>query len=289
MTKRSPASYNFAKLQFNERLLTKHFTPMKSKDVKYVVVHHMTIVGKGNGSALDVAYSVWQSRKASANYGVDGNFITQFVWDKDYAWAQGSTEGNLYGISIEHANKTAGPKWLVSDDTWKTGAKLAAYIHKMYKLGRPRSGVTLRKHSSFHATACPGPFLGGSNWDEYVKECQRVYDEITSSGPVKPKSPGASTGEAPKRAPGALLKLGSSGAPVRKLKERMNIVFKGYAILAFNKKAGFSCHKLTENDKFDLQLSLWIKEFQKRTRLTVDGIVGPKTQARLLDFGIKIR
>ena len=184
--------YNWEKLKFDTKILSKHFTQMSKRQIKFVVVHHMAIVGNGKGSALETCYNTWQTREASAHYGVDGNLITQFVWDKDYAWATGNNEGNLHGISIEHANSSSGPDWKVSEETWKTGAKLAAYIHLIYKLGRPVKDKTLRKHSSFKATACPGPYLGKEIWDEYVKEAQRVYDNINKENVVLEKKPNVS-------------------------------------------------------------------------------------------------
>ena len=188
MTRRTAAQYNWGKLEFDETLLTKHFTVQASKTVKFIVVHHMTIVGSGNGSALDACYNVWQSRAASAHYGIDGALVRQYVWDRNYAWSTGDTDGNRYGISIEHANSAAGPKWTVADATWKTGAKLAAHLHKTYKLGRPVSGKTLRKHSSFKATACPGPYMD-SIWSTYVAEVQRVYDSLTGAPTPTPEQP----------------------------------------------------------------------------------------------------
>jgi len=182
MTRRKPSEYNWSKLRFDETILTKHFTRQSSKNVQCIVVHHSTIVGDGSGSALTTMYNVWQSRPASAHYGVDGNLVRQYVWDKDYAWATGSTWGNRYGISIEHMNSTRGPGWRVSKKTWKTGARLAAQLHVHYGLGKPRAGKTLRKHSSFTSTACPGPYLGGRIWKKYVRETRRAYKQIKGSG-----------------------------------------------------------------------------------------------------------
>lgn len=191
MTRRTPAQYSFAKLEFNERLLTKHFSPLGSRDIKCVVMHHMTIKGTGNGDALDDCYDTWQKREASAHYGVDGELVTQFVYDKDYAWACGDTWGNLHGLHIENANSTLGPKWLVDHLTIKTSTRLAANAHVLYKLGRPVSGKTLRQHDEFYETACPGPYLGGTEWAAVVKETQRVYDELTKkpATPTTPKPP----------------------------------------------------------------------------------------------------
>src|SRR5699024_2613972 len=109
MTRRSPSQYNWAKLRYDETILDKHYTPQSSKNVRFIVVHHMTIIGSGSGAALDACYNVWQNRRASAHYGVDGNLVRQYVWDKDFAWATGSTIGNRDCISIEHANSTSGP------------------------------------------------------------------------------------------------------------------------------------------------------------------------------------
>lgn len=191
MTRRTPKEYNWKRLEFDETILTKHFTKGRlGSKIKFVVVHHMTIIGKGDGRANDACYRVWQSRKASAHYGVDGSFVRQFVWDSNYAWATGNVVGNRSGISIEHANSEAGPKWKISDTTWKTGAKLAAHLHVVHGLGRPTStkggkGGTLRKHSSFKATACPGPYMDAI-WDTYVAEAQRVYDVLMGKKPTKP-------------------------------------------------------------------------------------------------------
>lgn len=188
MTRRSPSQYNLRKLQVDETILKKHFTAPRRKKVKFVVAHHMTILGTGDGRANDACYRTWQSRQASAHYGVDGKYIRQFVWDSNAAWSTANTEGNHAGISIEHANLTAGPRWKISETTWKTGAMLAAYIHLAYGLGRPTSkrggkSGTLRTHSSFFATACPGPYFA-TIWDAYVHEAQRVYDQIVKGVPT---------------------------------------------------------------------------------------------------------
>lgn len=197
MTRRKPSEYNWSKLQFDETILTKHFTAPRRQKIQFVVAHHMIVLDKDieSDDALDACWGIWQKREASAHYGVDGKFVRQFVWDSNAAWATADTRGNHAGISIEHANITldeTGTRndYKVSTTTWKNGAKLAAHLHKVYKLGRPTSsgfgtGGTLRTHQSFFATACPGPFFR-EIWPDYVKEAQRVYDEITKT-PTKPK------------------------------------------------------------------------------------------------------
>lgn len=198
MTRRKPSEYDWSKLQFDETILTKHFTAPRRQKIQFVVAHHMIVLDKdiNTDDALDACWDIWQKREASAHYGVDGKFIRQYVWDGNAAWATANSSGNHSGISIEHANITldqTGTKndYKVSETTWKNGAKLAAHLHKVYKLGRPTStgfgtGGTLRTHQSFFATACPGPFFR-EIWTDYVKEAQRVYDEITKTTPPRPK------------------------------------------------------------------------------------------------------
>lgn len=189
MVRRTPSEYDWSKQEFDERILTKHITSPRRSKVAFIVAHHMTVLGDGKGKANDACYSIWQTREASAHYGVDGSHVMQFVWDNNAAWATANTTGNHAGISIEHANSTIGPKWEISETTWKTGAKLAAYLHVTHKLGRPVAGTTLRRHSDFFATSCPGPFMA-SIWNKYVKEAQRVYDSITKPTPTpKPNPP----------------------------------------------------------------------------------------------------
>lgn len=180
--KRTTAQYDFLKLLFNERWLSKHYTSQRAGHKRYVVAHHSTIVGTGNGGALENMYGVWLNRPASAHYGVDGALIWQYVYDKDYAWSTGSTAGNRDGISIEHMNSTREPSWRVAELTWKTGAKLAAAICLNQGFGRPTSNDTgttgnIRQHKSFVGTACPGPFMSAkAQWRAYVAEAQRQYD-----------------------------------------------------------------------------------------------------------------
>lgn len=184
MTRRTPTQYNWPTLEFDETILTKHITAPRRERIQFVVIHHMTVPGKDTATnALDACYNIWQTRVASAHYGVQGAQVRQYVWDSNAAWATANVHGNHAGISIEHTNLTLGPAWEVSNKTWKTGAKLAAHLHLVYRLGRPVKGKTVRRHLDFFPTGCPGPFLGDVVYDAYVKEAQRVYDEISKTKP----------------------------------------------------------------------------------------------------------
>lgn len=196
MTRRAPEDYNWRELEFDETILAdipgypRRHTSRNGMRIQFVVIHHMAMRGNGSGSANDACVRTWRSRQASANYGVDGKHVRQFVWDSDASWNAGNLTANKRSIGIEHANSTAGPKWLVSEATWRTGAKLVGFLCWKYDIGRPKAGTTVRRHRDFMGTACPGPFLGGTNYDEYVAEAARVYDKLTrGADPEQPPAP----------------------------------------------------------------------------------------------------
>jgi hypothetical protein len=187
-TRRKPNEYDWSNLEFDARPLpnlSKRSSTRREK-IQFVVIHHMTIVGKGDGSANTACINTWGNREASAHYGVDGVNVAQFVWDNLAAWATANQHGNHAGISIEHANSKAAPSWTVSDDTWKTGAKLVAHLCLAYKLGRPKAGKNLFRHADFFATSCAGPYLGSKIYKAYEAEAQRVYDLLVKGETVKP-------------------------------------------------------------------------------------------------------
>lgn len=187
MTRRNPSQYNWDALEFDETILPAdppRYNSPRQAGIEFVVLHHMTVLGNGDGGALDTCVNIWRTREASAQYGVDGGQVRQFVWDNDAAWATANWDGNHRGVSIEHANSAVGDAsgWPVAESTWRTGARLTAYLHKTYGLGRPwtKGGMagTVRVHQCFFATGCPGPFMM-ANLDNYVAEAARVYDAIT--------------------------------------------------------------------------------------------------------------
>lgn len=79
-----------------------------------------------------------------------------------------------------------------------------------------------------------------------------------------------------------VLKKGSKDARVGKLQAGLNRVFPSYKNAV---KVGKGKLLKVDND-FGAATDAWVKEFQRRTGLKVDGIVGAATIAKLASFGI---
>lgn len=152
------------------KILTVHYTPGRSQNIRGIVVHH----NSGNLSIQD-CYDVWQTREASAHYQVDiSGRIGQLVHDRDTAWHAG--KANSWTIGVEHANNQFGP-WTISDETLEAGAHLVAALCKYYDLGRPEWMSNVFPHSYFMATDCPGE-IGGFQNEAYMSRAQAWYDAM---------------------------------------------------------------------------------------------------------------
>lgn len=77
------------------------------------------------------------------------------------------------------------------------------------------------------------------------------------------------------------LKRGSTGPNVTWLQQFLRNVFPAYRDSVSVQRG----HLISVDGNFGLQTDAWVREFQHRTGLTEDGIVGPKTTSKLREFG----
>ena len=114
----------------------KHFTDVKSRDVRVVVLHSMEAPEKGNTAEAVANYFKRGERKVSAHYSIDADSIIQCVWDTDVAWA--APGANHDGIQIEQAGyaRQSRREWLdpYSQGTIDNAARVAAQICIKYDL-----------------------------------------------------------------------------------------------------------------------------------------------------------
>lgn len=127
-----------------------------------IVVHHAASTSL---SSIGTVFSD-PERRASAQYGVGGKEIHQYVSEANTAWHCGNWYGNHATVGIETTNSTGSPNWKVADQTLETLIKLVADIAKRNNLGKlwldPSADYpTLSGHKDWYgaATACPGPYL----------------------------------------------------------------------------------------------------------------------------------
>ena len=137
-------------------------SPMKthprSDTIRKITIHHMA----GNLSVQECG-EVFQTREASANYGINGKEIGLYVDEGDRAWSTSNGGNDHQAVNIELANDQIGGDWHVSDETIQTCIKLCADICKRNGIDRlnytgDKSG-NLTMHCWFASTACPGSYL----------------------------------------------------------------------------------------------------------------------------------
>jgi len=162
---------------------TGHITHSKWKKT-CVTFHH-------NGGRLSHqgVLNVWKVRPASAHFDVDATgAVAQYANAFEYAWACGNTVGNQRSISIEMCNKTLSPTWDVAEVTWKSAARLAAWLF-VNIIGEAPSASNVLFHHDWLATACAGPYMDGVRSD-LLAEVQTQYRAIKSgNNPVNPPKP----------------------------------------------------------------------------------------------------
>lgn len=83
---------------------------------------------------------------------------------------------------------------------------------------------------------------------------------------------------------GHTLQVGSSGTMVTALQNGFRRVFPAYRY-----KIALHNRRLIKADgKFGPETDAWVREFQARTGITIDGIVGPQTVRELAKYGIRL-
>lgn len=149
----------------NSSLVTyKHITKHRDSGrgghkIEKIFVHHMAGV-----LTVKQCGNVFNTRPASAHYGVSGKTIGQYVDEKDTAWHCGNYRWNQRSIGIELSNSTgAKGGWQVSDTTINTAIKLIADICRRNGIKRLRYTGDMSGNLCMHrwvcSTSCPGPYL----------------------------------------------------------------------------------------------------------------------------------
>jgi hypothetical protein len=152
-----------------------------------VTFHH-------NGGRLshEGVLEVWKTREASAHFDVDGaGAVAQYVRVNEYAWATGNTQGNQSSISIEMADATLAPDYVVADATWQSAARLAGWLFARV-IGAEPTHDTVHLHHDWKATACAGPFMDKIR-EQLFQAVLASYKQFAGSAPAPAPAPPAPT------------------------------------------------------------------------------------------------
>lgn len=173
---------------------TKHVTHTAYRKTS-VTFHH-----NGGRLSLQGILDVWKTREASAQFQVDGQgALGQYVRVNEYAWATGTTQGNKESISIELANATLAPDWLVAEVTMMEGARLAGWLFAKVIGVRP-TRENLHVHHDWKQTLCAGPCID-RNFDRMLEQAQVSYLHFTGytagTAPAPAPAPSVSGPSAP--------------------------------------------------------------------------------------------
>lgn len=138
--------------------LSPHYDSREGTRITDITIHHMA----GNLTVYQCG-EVFQTREASANYGIDGEGRVGLYVDEDHAsWANANAASNRRSITIELANDEIGGNWHVSDTAIEKCIELCVDICRRRDIDLVYTGDTsgtLTRHNMFYSTACPGPYL----------------------------------------------------------------------------------------------------------------------------------
>lgn len=147
----------------------------------------------------------------------------------------------------------------------KARLKYVILFDKIYSAKRDfaEAAYTGEYHNHVHVSGNAADDENGSSWD------------IADGDDPMPTTPPAS---GPRE-----LKLGSTGADVGRLQQFLRENFPIYRNFVSTKRTQL----LSVDNDFGPQTRAWVIEFQRRTGLARDGVVGPNTRAKLSGYGYK--
>lgn len=192
------------------------------------------------------------------------------IW---FMWGKGSSGEHASGTALDLMVHTEAAGDFVRDYIWANRRRLhlrhviweqhitSTVVRPGVRRKMPDRGSTTKNHyDHVHVWFYPGDYEA---------------PEVTKPAVAKPPSP-----KPPAKKPVVqvrVLRRGTKGADVKRLQSEFNRVFPGYP-----------GPKLVVDGDFGPTTEKHVREFQRRAGLTDDGVVGPKTRARLKSMGVRL-
>ena len=240
----------------------------RSMKIDRITIHHMAVVA--SAEACGAGFQP-KSREASSNYGIgkDGE-VGLYVDESRRAWTSGNRINDDRAVTIEVSNSAKGGNWPVSDKVYAKLIDLCVDIcqrngiKKLNYTGDTSGNLTM--HKWFANTACPGPYLEERFPDIAAKVNARLGASTEVKQEAAPKVEVQKVSQLPE------LSYGCEGDTVRALQ----ILLEGNDC---------SCGECGADGDFGSATRAAVVAYQLDNGLDADGIVGPKTWARLLGLG----
>ena len=245
-------------------------TNPRNHKIDTITIHHMA--GKLSVESCGKIFEE-SSRQASSNYGIDSDGrVGLYVDEQNRSWCTSNRANDMRAVTIEVANCDTGGEWPVSEKAYDKLIDLCVDICK--RNGIPKLNYTgdasgnLTMHKWFANTLCPGPYLEKRFPDIAAKVNARL-GSASEEKPVKEEAKEEAKVETQAKSYLPVLASGSNGDTVKALQ----ILLIGYEC---------SCGSAGADGIFGGGTREGVMEFQRKNGLTVDGIVGSQTWAKLL-------
>ena len=251
-----------------------------TSNIKYIVIHYTA--NDGDTDEGNANYFASRIIKASAHYFVDDDSVTQSVPDNYVAWSVGgskyssckTTGGGKYytkctnsnSISIELCDTKKDGKIYPTKKTIENAIELTRKLMKQYNI--PSTNVI--RHFDVTGKTCPAYWCGTSEKNQLWKTEFHNKLSNSSSTPSNLSSPTSKKVNKPTIAK-PTLRNGSKGTQVKYLQQDLNY-------LGFK---GADGKQLTVDGVIGNNVIYALKKFQIKYKLSVDGVYGDKSYAKM--------
>lgn len=158
---------------FREPVWAKYYTGADVQKIGFTLHHAATLT-------LDSIAATFQTRQASAQWGIAPREAQQYVPENAIAWHAAHTWANTYTEAIEVVNSSLAPYYGIDDATIDTLVEFLADRAKTRNITRLEYGINVWGHQDFSPTACPGNLYG-----RIPEICDRVNEIIDGVIPQK--------------------------------------------------------------------------------------------------------
>lgn len=237
------------------KMITKKRCYVGQNKPAYVVIHETDNWSKGADARAHATAMSNGNLAGTVHYYVDSKNIYQTLEHQDGAYAVGDGNGaygitNRNSINIEICVNPETNYYVAVDKA----EQLAAYLLKQYRWGTDR----LKRHYDASRKHCPRRIIDEGLWNSFVKKTASYMGKtsVSYTEPATEKT---------------YLCKGDSGSAVKTLQE--NLISLGY-----------SCGSAGADGDFGDKTDTAVRAFQKANGLTVDGLAGEKTQAKIQEL-----